>query len=406
MFKLQSKLQSMDVNNNIQKYKFHSGHKPYLYTKNRINKTFDSRTFNDSQKIQLKYNLSNRNNRNQIPPVYFYRKINTPYKYNMTSVPEYLIKTNEEKNFIDKLYQSLNNEKERTILNNLFNKKKLNSRKDNYKPEILELQNLLNYKPKFYSCRFNPESTSNNISIKKLKPLDIKAECNNAKTIENNNNKIINMTTTPPFDVKGLTIQEVESKKNLNDVNILNNSEISKKNQIKYKYQLSDVFNLRKEVVFLEKSAEKYLVKVYSKFRNNLSETCPNIGKVKEEENVFHTSSESKSDWIPNKLNNKKMGTYSSVGYNILSPIFQGSNRFITATELNKNNLYNESPAYHRVKSISEFIDLTRVSATNTLGCFDRNTNKRIPNFKFKSSVATNHADEYHINRDLIDRPI
>jgi hypothetical protein len=100
------------------------------------------------------------------------------------------------------------------------------------------------------------------------------------------------------------------------------------------------------------------------------------------------------------------MGTHSSVAYNIISPLFKGENRFITATELNKNNLYNESPTFHRVKSISEFIDLTRVSATNTLECFNRNFNKKIPNFRFKASVATNQSDEYHINRDLIEKPI
>ena len=35
---------------------------------------------------------------------------------------------------------------------------------------------------------------------------------------------------------------------------------------------------------------------------------------------------------------------------------------------------------------------------------FDRN--RKMPNFKFRSSVATNQSDEYHINRDLIDKPI
>ena len=59
-----------------------------------------------------------------------------------------------------------------------------------------------------------------------------------------------------------------------------------------------------------------------------------------------------------------------------------------------------------RLKSISEFIDLTRVSATNTLNCFNRNRKNKLPNFKFRGSVATNQSDEYHINRDIIERPI
>ena len=193
-------------------------------------------------------------------------------------------------------------------------------------------------------------------------------------------------------------LENTLARDNLDDSNlkqIIQSEEkekISKDRQIKYKYKLSDVFNLRKEPVFLNKSAEKYMFKEKPNlYFNDYVNTCPNLnnvkekekekGKEQEKENNFYVSSESRSDWIPNKLNMKKMNTYSSVGYNILSPNFQGSNRFITATELNKDNLYNESPTFHRVKSISEFIDLTRVSATNTLECFNRNVNTKIPDF-------------------------
>ena len=111
-----------------------------------------------------------------------------------------------------------------------------------------------------------------------------------------------------------------------------------------------------------------------------------------------------KIDWIPNKINQKKMGTNSSVEYNIITPMYKGSNRFITATELNKDNFYNENPSFRRIKSISEFIDLTRVSATNTLQCFNRKN--KIPNFKFKNMVATDQADEFYTNRNLIEKSI
>ena len=203
----------------------------------------------------------------------------------------------------------------------------------------------------------------------------------------------------------------------IDDDNILNNEnkikieekEISKEEEIKYRYQLSDIFNKRKEPVFLNKSAEKYLFKKnLSNLNGSLTNTCPNISYTNNNynagDNKFYTSSESKSDWIPNKINNKKMGTNSSVSYNILCPMYSNTNRFLTATELNKNNLYNESPAFRRVKSISEFIDLTRVFATNTLGCFDRKT--KIPNFRINNNIGTTQLDEYHINRNLIAKPI
>ena len=98
------------------------------------------------------------------------------------------------------------------------------------------------------------------------------------------------------------------------------------------------------------------------------------------------------------------MNFFSSVSYNILSPLYKGFNKFISPSELNKNNLYNESTVFHRVKSISEFIDLTRVSASNTLHCFNRKN--KIPNFKLRNMIATNHLDEYNINRDLRENPI
>ena len=403
---MQSKLQSMDVNKNTEKYKFHPGHRAFTNTKRKINKTFDISSFNENQKHSIRDNLFNK--KDAIQPVYFYRKVNTPYKYNMTSVPEYLIKTNEEKNFINKLFKSINDEAEKNILENLINKKKLKSNKDYYKPPVLDVQNVLHYKPKLYKNSFIPGVNLTETSIIK-EPNFLMNEPEKLftpKNEDNKNNKSIKNDNIAEID-KVRKDEELNKKFN-NDItekNIINN-EISKDEEIKYKYKLSDVFNLRKDPLFLNKSAEKYLFERDNNKNYNFINTCPNINRVKENENKFFTSSESKSDWIPNKLNNKKMGTHSSVGYNILSPMFQGSNKFITARELNKDNLYNECPAFHRVKSISEFIDLTRVSATNTLECFNRNVNKKIPNFKFKGSVATNQSDEYYINRNLIEKPI
>ena len=411
MFKLQNKKQSMDVNNNTERYKFNPG---YSNSRYRINKTFDKYANTENKKLNIRDSLFNKIYR--IPPVFFYRKVSNPYKYSMTAVPEYLIKTNEEKHFINKLYQSLTDESDKNTLNNLISRKKAESRRDFYKPQYVDVQNILHYKPNLYRSPFNPET--------KTKPTTLKSqnyilnenkeflEQEKSKTIKLEDENNLPLNTCP-------NLENALAKDYINDSNLKKSSkneekdEISKERQVKYKYKLSDVFNLRKEPVFLNKSAEKYMFKEHPNLYNNeYVNTCPNLNNVKEKEkekekeNNFYVSSESRSDWIPNKLNMKKMNTYSSVGYNILSPNFQGSNKFITATELNKDNLYNESPTFHRVKSISEFIDLTRVSATNTLECFNRNVNTKIPDFKLRNSVATNQLDEYHINRDLIEKPI
>ena len=354
MFKLQSKYKSMDINKNLEDYKF--------FTKPK-NLTNYQRAFSEEKKLLHKSNINN----NSIPPIYFYRKINNPYKYNITSVPEYLIKTNEEKRFVDKLYNSIDNNREKKVLENLINKKNITNQKDYYKPQILDIHNVLRYKPDLYPSSFIPE-------IKIEKPKNIKLTAN----IKDKNKDYKNnfFSTEKDNSLK-------EGKKDL-EIKI----EIPNEKQVRYKYKLSDIFNLNNDSLYTNKSAEKYLYK----------------NKTPKEEKKFYTLSESNSDWIPNKISQKKMGTNSSVDYNIITPMYKGTNRFITATELNKNNLYNENPKFRRIKSISEFIDLTRVSATNTLECFSRKN--KTPDFKFKNMVATDQANEFYFNRNLIEKSI
>ena len=396
MFKLQGKLQSMDINKNTEKYKF-------------FPRTISNNSINGIKFISPRENSFNRTSK--FPPIYFYRKVNTPYKYNISAVPKYLIKTNEEKRFMNKLYQSLN-ESDKSIIKDLL-KKKENSNAERYKPSYVDVERLLRYKPFLYENVNNPIQKHNN-SFKNQNFFEMQEKI----SLKNKEKEKDNIIANTHHDIEtDLLNKEKNKEKNKEEVLIDDGSknkkndkdEISNEEQIRYKYKLSDIFNCRNEPVFTNKSAEKHLFK-NKNTKNSFNNTCPNMnfnGKQVEEnkkENKFYTSSESKSDWIPNKINKKKMGTSSSVAYNILCPMYKGANRFITASELNKNNLFNESPAYHRVKSISEFIDLTRVSATNTLGCFDRNM--QIPNFRFKNSIGTNQLDAYHINKDLIEKPI
>ena len=371
MFKVKS---TLDINNKNNKNKY------IFYPRNILSKTLKKSisgiSINSNINLNNNYNSENKyldeNSKNEntfyklnkIPPVYFYRKIQSPYKYNISSVPEYLIKTNEEKHFMEKINKLITNETEKKNLNNLINKKEDNKRyKDRYKPSLLDISNILKYKPNLYFNSLNLEKRS-------------KSVINNNN---NNNNKII------------------EEKEN-DEINIYNNikkkDEISKEDQIKYKYKISDIYNLRNEKVITDKSAERYL------FKNQVNKN------INQNNNNFNTSSQSKSDWIPNRTIGTKMNSFSSVSYNILSPLYKGLNKFISSSELNKNNLYNESTAFHRVKSISEFIDLTRVSASNSLNFFNMNKKNKIPNFKFNNNVGTDHLDAYHINRDLIEKPL
>ena len=314
---------------------------------------------------QFKVNENTFYNKKFIPPIYFYSKVQSRYKYNMTSIPEYLLKTNDEKNFMDKLETYMKNENDKKILNELIlNKEKESKIKDRYKPDVLDVQTILKYRPNLYlnSLKLGKKSTSN---------LD-----------DSNNNKVVNLQKNKE-EGKSEEIYNLNNKNNENEIKQLSNED-----QVRYKYQISDIYNERNEKVLTNKSAEKYLFKN----KSGIDQT-------------FYTSSKSKSDWIPNRNFETKMNSFSSVSYNILSPMCKGFNKFITPTELNKNNLYNESPAFHKVKSISEFIDLTRVSSRNNLDIYFKNKKHKQPNFKFKGSIATDHLNAFHINRDLIPNP-
>ena len=404
MFKIQS------INNNKEQYIFHPrtrlsktlhGSFSGLISSrdNNTKRSFENINFKENTKLNINedpfYKLK------RVPPIYFYRKIRTPYKYNIVSVPEYLVKTDEEKHFMEKLNQLMVNEPDRKTLNNLIKKKEKETKfKDRYKPSILDVQNILRYKPSLYSNSFLFEKKSNSVILKN------NSFINNEKTIDynkekkyidkNNNNTIeVNENKEEKNYNNGEELKAENKEKKGDENSKEKKDELSEDEQIKLKYKISDIYNLRNEKVITNKSAEKYL------FKNT-----ENKNKNNNNDNNFYTTSKSKSDWIPNRTIGSKMNSFSSVSYNILSPLYKGFNKFISPSELNKNNLYNESNAFHRVKSISEFIDLTRVSASNTLNCFNRNRKNKLPNFKYKNSVATNQLDEYHINRDLIEKPI
>ena len=174
------------------------------------------------------------------------------------------------------------------------------------------------------------------------------------------------------------------------------NDEILEDDETKNKYKISDKNNFPNEKINDNKSIDNNLFKnykdsIYKKKIKNVNNTD------------FNLSSKSQSDLLQNRDMGTKMNSFSSVSYNIIAPLYKGFNKFITPSELNKNNKYNESTAFHRVKSIS---DLTRVPFFDTLVKINRNKNRKLPNFKFSGNVSTNHADKYRINRDLIERPI
>ena len=123
------KIQDMNRNNNSERYIFHPRSRLSKTLHGSFSGLISSRennnkqimygnNYNENTKINFKEDAFYR--LKQVPPVYFYRKIHSPYKYNILSVPEYLVKTNEERHFMDKLNQLIINDSDRKTLNNLI----------------------------------------------------------------------------------------------------------------------------------------------------------------------------------------------------------------------------------------------------------------------------------------------
>ena len=166
-----------EIGSNVEKYilhprnrlskTLHSSFSGIISSKNPNKKTYEKSIFNENSKINIKEDTFYKLKR--VPPVYFYRKILNPYKYNMNSVPEYLIKSNEEKHFMNKLNLLMTNESDRKALNNMIKSKEKEQKfKDRYKPSILDIHNFLRFRPNLYSNSFLFEKRSNSVLMKEL----------------------------------------------------------------------------------------------------------------------------------------------------------------------------------------------------------------------------------------------
>lgn len=399
---MQKKLKSMDLYKNIEKYKFNPNYTSSTL-KERRGRTSDFDLFENIRGNKL-------NKTNQFPPINFYKKVNTPYKYRINNIPEHLIKSNEEKIFLDKLYKSLTNEKDKKTLIDLLNKnaKKNNIKKDYLKKKYIDVQKMLKNKPNLYTNIFDPLKRNKNNLTQNQKTSEIKKE----NIIFENNTNVNNYLNNNENILKSINKYENNINNIANDINKINNEnkKVSKEEPIKNEDLLNNKLNLRKEAVILNKSAEKYLFNYMKNKISILNNTSPNMNHtitdpIEKKDNKYYISSESNNNWLYNKINKQKKRNNSNVVHNILSPKYNGANKFNNVFELNKNNLYKESLVYPREKSISEFIDLTRVSTNNNLGGFT-NKNMKIPNFKFNINFGNNQLDMHHINRDISDKSI
>ena len=177
----------------------------------------------------------------------------------------------------------------------------------------------------------------------------------------------------------------------------LNNSEINKsyyktietekRKNLYLKYRDSDIFNLRKEKNIIDKSGE------YSFFRQNQKNNI-----------IYNTNNETLLGWklrkpLPSYMN------YTSSKFNLFNRdmpnIGQTKEKVIEETR-KLSESFNPS---HKQKGLTEFIHLSRVSATNINEDYNKALKENPNIFKRKNDFPSEYYDIYNKYNSLCERP-
>ena len=150
-------------------------------------------------------------------------------------------------------------------------------------------------------------------------------------------------------------------------------------NNEKKNYDESDVFNRKQEPNTLLRSGETYLF-------------YPNKA------HQFTPVTESRSEWLPKTSKKPSLNNYTSVGYNIISP----TNR---TTFLTKDDVDKVSPQYYKVNSVSQYVDINRVTAPNHTLKYLETFNKDPNCFRYKNDIASNYEDMHKTYKEICTKP-
>ena len=217
-----------------------------------------------------------------------------------------------------------------------------------------------NYKY-YFQCVTNPNFFKNKINNK------IKEKSNNHGSVNLQNIKLNNLKS----DI--FMQKETKDPKEIN-YNIFR--ENHKKNII---YLQSDIFNTNKNLTDFEKekTGEKFL------FNSHLSK------------NKFSNIAESKSDWEDKKINIIKAINKSSVSYNILN---SSKKNYIDQT--NK-----DVKTYNKTKGIDEFVDLTRITSSNSNLDFQNKFKENPFTFRRIRQLCSDFIESYNQGKAILKKP-
>ena len=330
------------------------------------------------------------------PPIYYYRKITKPYKRTLEREPsKYSTKPSTENMVINRLKNIINDN-----FGNFENFINHNERfkKDKFKPEgylfydwIVKHPNCLNgdlLASKFIHPNRKKIPTYEEIKNKfhnsvLSEEYDYGNKNNNNNTIEYDNKNFKSFTEGNIEINENNKEDENNKNKAKTFYNNIQSETIPQSKQLQdiYKNTSSDIFNLNPNTKLnISKSGEKYLQ------------------TEQENKNKIHfNKTVSNSAWYPKIPKRHNYMGYTSVKFNILSP---GTKTF----SLTKDDIIKGDKPSNKVKSISEFIDLCRVSAPN-IGKNHENYLKENKSFGMKNGPGSNYLDMHKNYRELISKP-
>ena len=171
--------------------------------------------------------------------------------------------------------------------------------------------------------------------------------------------------------------------------NTYQNSILSESRRLLYlKYQDSDIFNLRKDMNIIKKSGENSFFKETQRKKGN----------------IYNANNETLLGWklrkpLPSFLN------YTSTKYHLL-------NREMMNTGKTKENIIKEAKKIsedfnptHKQKGLTEFIELSRVSAANINIDYNKAINDNPNIFRKQNNLSSEYYDIFGHYRNICDKP-
>ena len=196
------------------------------------------------------------------------------------------------------------------------------------------------------------------------------------------NSKNISNQNENNLQIKSPNIESITHRSrnyNNDDENKIKFFNLDLKSYPSQRYKSSDIHNLSQEKVLLNRSGETYLFK-------------PELNKDKIS---FSTSTQSTRGWIPKISEQPTLLNHGSVQYNILTPNYKS----ISFTKPEIKELSNER--YYKIGSMSQFVDLTRVSSPNLNPVYMKSMSQYQSPFNQHSNVGANYSDMHRNYKGL-----